>query len=432
MTLSELILLLFLLLGASIATLYLAVVVHEIGHLVAARLVGYRVSSLGLGLADPLCILPLPGNLRFYLCRNTPLQGLTWVLRPRWAVSRERDRVLLLGGVLANLAGVIVGLWLYFSPLPLTVRAIGAVSVAIHGFFAMVNLLPVPFRLGGATFRSDGAQLAGVLQSPFRHTVPSPHTLLASRPLWEAIGDTTILTYQLLNAALACIELGDNEAANRYIREAQTVATPDTEGQAYLRWVQGLQEPSPANIPDSLGTLWALTYRQDVPLSKRQQALNHPLVVQHPALYTDLLGTLISQTVQEGGVLEETLLARYEAGRSSARSDTTDAKTYAAIASAKERAGDTAGAGVAYERAITALFAVYRGLQSDPVLQARFAVRNQAVVATASACYRRLGRTAEAAHWEQQWRLRMQTASEDALSLTRLSVPEPGRHLPPL
>jgi membrane-associated protease RseP (regulator of RpoE activity) len=84
--------------------LVLSILLHEVGHAVAAWTGGYRVTSFGVGSGKPLLLLRLPGSgTIFYLCRFGPrFSGITWVFFPGGAPSSLSNLLLACGGALAN------------------------------------------------------------------------------------------------------------------------------------------------------------------------------------------------------------------------------------------------------------------------------------------------------------------------------------------
>jgi hypothetical protein len=137
--------------------LILATIVHEIGHAIFARLAGYRVTSLGLGVGSPLMILQLPGNVLFYICRNNPLFGTCWTTTTETLTSFPRYTLRLMGGVIANL--LVMALLISTRSLPF-----GWIGVALglfNGFLAAINLLPFRARLNpqGSPISSDGMKV---------------------------------------------------------------------------------------------------------------------------------------------------------------------------------------------------------------------------------------------------------------------------------
>jgi hypothetical protein len=139
----------------------LTVVIHEVGHLLAGWIVGFRFSYISVG---PLSLKVEYGRLKLRLQRAMPAAGYAGMHLDR--VRRLRRRLLFFAaaGPLANLlsaAGAAILLdyflsasksWLYFPT---------QVFLGISLIIGLVNL--VPFRLG--MLYTDGARIAMLLSS---------------------------------------------------------------------------------------------------------------------------------------------------------------------------------------------------------------------------------------------------------------------------
>ncbi|MEW6476492.1 MAG: site-2 protease family protein [Actinomycetota bacterium] len=132
-----------------------ATVVHELGHLLAARTVGYRVDELRIGhgrriwrreirgVPVVLRALPFTGHVRF---SSGTRPARSW-----------KDVAVAAGGPAANIGVVVIslailpGLW-------------GLPIYAVNGIVAIANLVPFRSKVGP----SDGLQILRLITSTFR------------------------------------------------------------------------------------------------------------------------------------------------------------------------------------------------------------------------------------------------------------------------
>jgi hypothetical protein len=139
----------------------LTVVVHEVGHLLAGWIVGFRFSYISVG---PLSLKVEYGRLKLRLQRAMPAAGYAGMHLDRVRRLRRRLLFFTVAGPLANLlsatgAAILLDYflsasksWLYFPT---------QVFLGISLFIGLVNL--VPFRLG--MLYTDGARIAMLLSS---------------------------------------------------------------------------------------------------------------------------------------------------------------------------------------------------------------------------------------------------------------------------
>src|SRR5262245_9012755 len=166
--------------------LYVSIFVHELGHALLGRLVGFVVTSFGLGTGHPWFKVAL-GRLRVFLCWSHPFQGLTFYFTPRLAASKRQLVPFLAGGIFANLFLVFfaVALSRYFP----RANAIWLATAAVNGLLAVTSLAPYQARVGKAVVRSDGRLIQNALQGRV-FLMPAPliiQSVKALRGLWEAI-----------------------------------------------------------------------------------------------------------------------------------------------------------------------------------------------------------------------------------------------------
>lgn len=356
--------------------LFVAVVIHEAGHALFAKLLGYRVTSLGLGTARPFFRTTFPGGAIFYLCRDNPTLGTCWTTTTELLPSRLHRALLLVGGGVTNLVIAVAGFFLVLGAISPGVFWLAlAVMNALVG---LINLLPFRHRVAGSRnmMASDGLQAVSLLLS--RHArADVPQAELGFRELWEAVGDTRTLRYRLSRAALAALELKDAAEVTGYRCEAESLPGDDTD--AHLAYLNGRIALRGGNrdkarqllrvarhryeshhAPGSvfLCSLYLLFVESDADVVA--ESLARSPLAKRSDIATKLAATrllLFLDGVQGDGDVTtlETLLARYESARRRYRSDTESGAVYDAVAAWRERTGDTAGARIAREQAGDAL-----------------------------------------------------------------------------
>lgn len=141
-------------------------IIHEAGHALAARSVGFDVLSIKIG-CGPEILARRIGSVRFGLCRYMPMGGLTCFIMPE-TTSRWRQGLAFAGGALANLLVVAVLLIpgaILSDPSPPWIRTvIGPVATAL----ALANLSTVVSTLwprSGGEHDSDGAQILALFRA---------------------------------------------------------------------------------------------------------------------------------------------------------------------------------------------------------------------------------------------------------------------------
>ena len=98
----------------SLACLALAVIVHEVGHLLAGWMVGFRFSSITIG---PMAVRLEYGRLRAGFRRVLPAAGHAGMHIDRIRRLRRRLLRFIAGGPLANLlTAALAGSWLASPP----------------------------------------------------------------------------------------------------------------------------------------------------------------------------------------------------------------------------------------------------------------------------------------------------------------------------
>ena len=150
---------------------------HELGHVLAGRLAGYRNAACGVGFPGPFFRFRL-GGTSFYL--GKPLLG--GMTLPIWEGFPSARSLILFnaGGPLANLAlgGAALILW------DAGLRS-GFVSSAwyVSVVFFLWHILPFTFTASGARFRSDGLLIAQAWRGTWRQWDQSGDQIAALKAL---------------------------------------------------------------------------------------------------------------------------------------------------------------------------------------------------------------------------------------------------------
>ncbi len=223
---------------AMLPALVLSVFVHEVGHAVLGRAAGYIITSFGVGMARPLCVVPFRG-VRIFFCRSKPFNGLTLAFHPDLLPSRIRGVTYLSGGILFNTALALIS-WGFFM---WTSRggSVWLALVIVNAILAVTALVPHQFKVGKAVLRSDGALILQTIRCD-TYSQPSPITVQGLKfiqTLTASIGDATFFQLSLLSGAEAWAALGDIERADALI--VQMSNQPDSEIltlQAYREYVR--------------------------------------------------------------------------------------------------------------------------------------------------------------------------------------------------
>lgn len=355
--------------------LFVAVLVHEIGHALLARAAGFTTTSLGLGAARPLFCVLLPGGVRFFLCRTNPTLGTCWTTTSELLPSRLFRALLFVGGGAANLlfAGGCFVWWRDF-------RGGGAVLALflMNVLLGVLNLLPLRLTLpgsGGAkSVASDGLQAVSLFLVR-RNRVAPPETELGFHALWQEIGDTRTARYRFCLAGLAAVDGADVPGAKSYADAAQALP-PDTGSDAHLLFLRARVALTPniggnADVAELFTRARGLYAAQNAGGSVFLCDLHRLLALpsdEAVAVWETLASAPLSRRGERATRLAatrlllqtrcdradvvalETWLARYEAARRVFRSDVDDARVYEAVAAWREARGDAAGAQIARQR----------------------------------------------------------------------------------
>jgi hypothetical protein len=142
--------------------LYVSIFVHEVGHVLMGRAVGFVVTSFGLGLAHPWVVIPC-GRARIFFCRSHPLQGVSFCFIPPVFPQKAKTILFLAGGIVANGLFMVIALlcwrWLSWG------SSIWITAAAVNGLFATSGLVPSLVQVGKTPLRSDGRLILQTLQN---------------------------------------------------------------------------------------------------------------------------------------------------------------------------------------------------------------------------------------------------------------------------
>lgn len=171
-----------------VASLLAHAVIHELGHLLAALIMGLRVRALAIGPVRIGGPAPSPGTGGHVLFDEPAADSRAVGLRMVIAA---------LGGPIANLATAAVTGWVALDAgQALPVRLVAAAATCIGVADAAVNLLPV----SAGPLRSDGDQIVGWLLRPAaeRRTRLLHHDLqaLLAAARAGACGDSSLATFR--------------------------------------------------------------------------------------------------------------------------------------------------------------------------------------------------------------------------------------------
>lgn len=137
---------------------WVAIVIHELGHLLAGRLVGLKYVALQV---PAIQILRRPDKLKFSFRNVMPFDGAATVQFDSFRRIHRRLRIFVAGGPLATAVGMLIGYFVLRSEL-LGSFASGwtACFVCVSLFLLVGNLIPFQAKSGMFT---DGARLKMLL-----------------------------------------------------------------------------------------------------------------------------------------------------------------------------------------------------------------------------------------------------------------------------
>ncbi|MEX2115024.1 MAG: site-2 protease family protein [Pirellulales bacterium] len=132
----------------------LAILLHELGHVLAARAIGVRIWAWGIGASRVFFHMAI-GDQQFYLGRPLSL-GLT-IAEPR-SLDRQpiADAIFILGGPIATVAGLGAGIVLWSWGIRSDILL---AWLAISGFLSLASAVPFVIKTGRQQFVSDAGRL---------------------------------------------------------------------------------------------------------------------------------------------------------------------------------------------------------------------------------------------------------------------------------
>jgi hypothetical protein len=192
---------------------------HELGHAVAARLVGFDVSAVGIGVRRPVVSVTAFGS-RVYLARGVLSGGLTFAVPRRWATPRWRYAAMIAGGPAVNALLVLAFLAAY-RHIPFGWDLLAAGAAAANAAMLVATLAPATYNFVGTPVTNDGGLIARVLRTPdWNHggqVLPATRTLL---PLWDGLAERRAGAYNLDVTAVFWAWLGSPAAAGAALAAA--------------------------------------------------------------------------------------------------------------------------------------------------------------------------------------------------------------------
>lgn len=202
------------------SALYLSIIIHELGHVLAGTLAGFPIVSCGIGIARPFARIRIAG-IWFYLARPL-LRGITLAIPSQLGPNRKALAILSAGGPVANLVTVLV-IWVVSPPFedwtswrPLEHWTFSGVFFDVSLMMGIGNLLPFySSRYGTA---SDGLTIVRcILNTRFldqAHSITSYDWVFT---FFKSLNARDGIAYYGRALALECASMGDFQTAEELL-----------------------------------------------------------------------------------------------------------------------------------------------------------------------------------------------------------------------
>lgn len=202
---------------------YISIFAHELGHALIGRWMGYQITSFGMGLARPLIVFDW-GSTRVYFCWKDAALGFAFNLPADGQTTKAQAAAYLLGGILANLLIMLVGLavWLWLD----WGAALWITIVVGNGLMVLDCLIPHAYPVAGLPTANDGRQLVQLFTGESADAFGVLQGLHQFGRLWKEIGDYRMQACYLRGAASVWGTLGDADYARELLRQAEALGAP--------------------------------------------------------------------------------------------------------------------------------------------------------------------------------------------------------------
>ena len=401
---------------------YLSIFIHELGHALMGRTVGFVVNSFGIGTGRPFLVFTVRA-MRIFFCRSRPFQGITFCSIPCVSPPRRKLVPYLAAGATAN--GLLALTALLLLRLLPWGQPLWACVALLNGILAVSNFAPFQFQIGKARMCSDGLLIVNAFRRRFS-TVPAPvqiESVRMLRGLWESIGDHRTLKANLLAMAASWAELGDLERTATALVDAQSLPRIDapmilaSESLVRVAIESGAGKLDEASIAldeaqacfrrsaDPLGLLHVAlgqaqlaVLRGDISgaIALLDATTQDKRVQRHAAIRIGLLAARLSASLASSDVESvDANLAQYERSRHGQPSRTRDLRVYRAVARFHAQRGDWRKSEPSFRAAVAAIDDLAISWV-DPSEQDRFLQAQSGFLAEASDCLHALNKGEEA------------------------------------